>query len=176
VAAAAAATIRTTLIFRRTSWRCQSSSSVDKAEFRSSKAVLAALSASGLVDRQAPAVRDQTRLSGGSDPPPPAVHACSLFRYVLGVCMKLVLRPTRLHWLDEPLGDPADLCVHSPVQVEVDGVALIRPEDGDWTVSAASLYLLRTLTHTHNATSRVGDCGQVLDILFLRSGFLTSTV
>src|SRR5690606_23480241 len=40
----------------------------------------------------------------------------------------------------------------------------------------ASLYLLRTLTHTHNATSRVGDCGQVLDILFLRSGFLTSTV
>jgi hypothetical protein len=71
--------------------------------------------------------------------------------------MTVLLSPTRLHWLKEPDGDPADLCVHSPVRVEVGGVSLVKPEDGDWTVSTASLYLLRTLVRSHNADSRVGD-------------------
>lgn len=44
---------------------------------------------------------------------------------------------------------PYDLCAHSPVDFRIGDVVLVRPEDGDWTVSAAALYLLRTLERDH---------------------------
>jgi hypothetical protein len=68
--------------------------------------------------------------------------------------MTILLRPTGFHWL---YAGPADLCAHSPVQLVVNSAPLVTPEAGDWTVSAAALFLLRTLTQAHNASSRVGD-------------------
>jgi hypothetical protein len=78
----------------------------------------------------------------------------------------LILRPTRLHWLNDTT-DPADLCVHSPVEVLVNGMHLVKPEDGDCTVTAAALYLLRTLTRPHTRENPVADhlfpcCGIVV--------------
>jgi hypothetical protein len=80
-----------------------------------------------------------------------------LLALVSDVPMSLILRPTRLHWLDENVGDLADLCIHSPVEVAVNGTPLVMPSDGDWTVSAAALYLLRTLSREHTPSAPVGD-------------------
>jgi hypothetical protein len=58
----------------------------------------------------------------------------------------IILRPTNLHWIKGTDDDPADLCAHSGVDFRVDDDALVAQNDGDWTVSAAALYLLRTLS------------------------------
>jgi hypothetical protein len=69
----------------------------------------------------------------------------------------ITLRPTRLHWLNDAPDDVADLCAHSPVDFRVGEAAFVRAADGDWTVSAAGLYLLRTLTRDHTRATPVGD-------------------
>ena len=51
--------------------------------------------------------------------------------------------------------DPNDLCAHGTVEFSVDGVLLVTPEDGEWTVSATGLYLLRTLTDDHTPEASV---------------------
>jgi hypothetical protein len=76
--------------------------------------------------------------------------------------------PTRLHWIkDDGNDDPSDLCAHSPVLMEVGGSALVSPDDGDATVSAAAVYLLRTLERDHTKATPVGDqlfpcCGHAM--------------
>jgi hypothetical protein len=79
----------------------------------------------------------------------------------------IVLRPVDLHWLKRSVDDPQDLCAHSPVEFVVDGDVLINPSDGDLTVSAAALYLLRTLSQPHTTHHRVGEhlfpcCGNMM--------------
>jgi hypothetical protein len=69
----------------------------------------------------------------------------------------LILRPVSLHWIRGDADDAADLCAHSPVDFSVDGHRLVTPEQGDWTVSASALYLLRTLSEPHTRDRRVGD-------------------
>jgi hypothetical protein len=54
-----------------------------------------------------------------------------------------------LCWIKGGSDDPEDQCAHGKVALEIDGVSLVRPEDGEWTVSAAALFLLRTLTADH---------------------------
>ena len=72
----------------------------------------------------------------------------------------IILRPTDLHWIDGSVDDPSDLCAHSGVDFQIDGDVLVR--DGDWTVSAAALYLLRTLsgprTKAHGTGSQLFPC------------------
>jgi hypothetical protein len=70
----------------------------------------------------------------------------------------IILRPTNLHWL-AGTEDRYDLCAHSGVDLCIDGQQLITEAAGDWTVSAAALYLLRTLSQPH---SRGGFPGQQL--------------
>jgi hypothetical protein len=78
------------------------------------------------------------------------------------------LAPTRLHWVkDDGNDDPSDLCAHSPVSLVIDGVPVITPEAGDFTVSAAAIYLLRTLERDHTSDTPVGDqlfpcCGHAM--------------
>jgi hypothetical protein len=60
----------------------------------------------------------------------------------------ITLRPTNLHWIDS-INDAADLCAHSGVDFRIGDSILVKPSDGDWTVSAAALYLLRTLSQRH---------------------------
>ena len=53
---------------------------------------------------------------------------------------------TNLHWMDDPINDPDDLCLHG------DAVAYIgdrKLEYDECTVSATALYLLKTLTEDH---------------------------
>jgi hypothetical protein len=65
------------------------------------------------------------------------------------------LRPTNLHW-PQGIEDRYDLCAHSSVEFCIDGQALITEKAGDWTVSAAALYLLRTLTQPRNTNGNPG--------------------
>jgi hypothetical protein len=70
------------------------------------------------------------------------------------------------HWLAN-LDPSTDLCSHGRVLFRVDGRPVVRPEDGEYTLSAAALYLLRTLERDHNREAPVGDhllpcCGHVL--------------
>ncbi len=80
----------------------------------------------------------------------------------------ITIVPTRLHWIkDDGVDDPSDLCAHSPVQLEVGSDILVHPEDGDATVSAAAIYLLRTLDRDHTKDNPVGDhlfpcCGHAM--------------
>jgi hypothetical protein len=70
----------------------------------------------------------------------------------------IALRPTNLHWL-EGVDERYDVCAHSSVEFCIDGSDLITKEAGDFTVSAAALYLLRTLTRPH---TKDGGPGQQL--------------
>jgi hypothetical protein len=67
-----------------------------------------------------------------------------------------ILRPTNLHWI-ESIDDASDLCAHSPVEFRICDATLINPADGDWTVSAASVYLLRTLSRPHTKQQPVAE-------------------
>ncbi|GHC67809.1 hypothetical protein [Roseibacillus persicicus] len=60
--------------------------------------------------------------------------------------------PTRLHWIgDDGEDDPQDYCAHSPVDFQVDGRQLVGPDDGDWTVSASAIRLLRSVFSNHKS-------------------------
>ena len=60
------------------------------------------------------------------------------------------ITPTRLHWIgDDGEDDPGDYCAHSPVDMRIDGKQVVSPEDGDWTVSASAIILLRSLFRNH---------------------------
>ncbi len=72
---------------------------------------------------------------------------------------RLVLRPVRLHWIKDQGDEPSDLCAHSAVEFSVGGTSMVKPEEGDWTVSAAGLFLLRTLAADH--TPENGICAQL---------------
>lgn len=67
------------------------------------------------------------------------------------------LRPTNLHWNNGSADDPADLCAHSPVEFRIHADVLVQPSDGDRTVSAAAVYLLRTLSQAHTKHTPVGE-------------------
>lgn len=62
----------------------------------------------------------------------------------------IILHPRDLTWINYQVDDPYDLCAHGKVQFDIDGVNLVRVEDGEWTVSAAALFLLRTLKKDHS--------------------------
>jgi len=80
----------------------------------------------------------------------------------------ITLAPIRLHWIkDDGVDDPCDLCAHSPVRLEIDGDTLVAPADGNATVSAAAIFLLRTLERDHTEQNPVGEhlfpcCGHAM--------------
>ena len=51
-----------------------------------------------------------------------------------------------LHWMDDPINDPDDLCLHGNAVATIGDREL---EYEDCTVSATALYLLKTLTVDH---------------------------
>jgi len=67
----------------------------------------------------------------------------------------MILNPHNLHWLNEQT--ETDLCAHGAVSVRIGDRQLATPDDGDWCVSAAAIYLLRSLTTTHTYDSPVGE-------------------
>lgn len=71
--------------------------------------------------------------------------------------MDVVLRPVDLHWINGAADDPADFCAHGDVEFRIGPDGLLEPAGRDLTVSAAGLYLLRTLTVPHTREAPVGD-------------------
>lgn len=62
-----------------------------------------------------------------------------------------------LCWIKGAADDPGDQCAHGRVAFSIDGVSIIEPEDGEWSVSTAALYLLRTLTADHTTEQPVAE-------------------
>lgn len=72
--------------------------------------------------------------------------------------MSIVLQPLNLCWVNGAEDDPSDLCAHGDVEFRIGGDRLLGEEKGrNLTVSAASLYLLRTLSVSHTRESPVGE-------------------
>lgn len=70
----------------------------------------------------------------------------------------VILRPVKLSWLHGAADDPTDLCVHARVDFRIGDHVLVDAErDLEVTVSAAGLYLMRTLERDHTRKSPVGD-------------------
>jgi hypothetical protein len=70
----------------------------------------------------------------------------------------VVLQPVNLRWINGAAEDPTDLCAHGDVEFRIDQDILLGAHTGrDLTVSAAALYLLRTLSVPHTRAAPVGD-------------------
>ncbi|MCC3160260.1 hypothetical protein LJ737_23690 [Hymenobacter sp. 15J16-1T3B] len=70
------------------------------------------------------------------------------------------LRLLGIRWLDT-LDETEDLCAHGSVQVGIGAETVSDASHPEWTVSAAALFLLRTLTRNHSPDEPVG-AGQLL--------------
>jgi hypothetical protein len=66
------------------------------------------------------------------------------------------LKLLTIGWL-ENTDEQEDLCAHGNVLVRIGSAILSDAEAGRWTVSAAALFLLRTLTQNHTPVTPVGD-------------------
>jgi hypothetical protein len=69
----------------------------------------------------------------------------------------VILRPVNLRWIQGAADDPKDLCAHGDVEFRIGGDTLLATNGRDLTVSAAALYLLRTLSKPHTKEAPVGD-------------------
>ncbi|HBI42802.1 MAG TPA: hypothetical protein DDY78_08080 [Planctomycetales bacterium] len=70
----------------------------------------------------------------------------------------VILRPVNLRWIRGAADDPKDLCAHGEVAFRIGDDALLDPTSSkEFTVSAAALYLLRTLSVPHSKDAPVGD-------------------
>ncbi len=70
----------------------------------------------------------------------------------------VVLQPVKLRWINDAADDPADFCAHGDVEFRIgDDVLLDGTPGRNLTVSAAALYLLRTLSVPHTREAPVGD-------------------
>ena len=67
------------------------------------------------------------------------------------------LRALELGWIKGREDDPADQCAHGKILFQVGNIIFARPEDGIWTVSAAGLFLLRTLEYDHTAMNPLSE-------------------
>jgi hypothetical protein len=81
---------------------------------------------------------------------------------------KLEIEITRQGWVDPELDeDPADLCSHGEIRLEIGGEVIAPgPDDGDYTISTSALALLRTLETDHSPEQPVADrlilhCGMI---------------
>jgi hypothetical protein len=67
------------------------------------------------------------------------------------------LQPVNLRWIRGAPDDPKDLCAHGDVVFRIRDEVLLDTAGKDVTVSAAALYLLRTLSVPHTKAAPVGD-------------------
>ncbi len=77
----------------------------------------------------------------------------------------LSIIPHNLHWLSEPF--EKDLCAHGGITVSLDDQVLVDQAAEDWSLSAAALMLLRTISRDHASDERVGEhlvpcCGHAM--------------
>jgi hypothetical protein len=76
-------------------------------------------------------------------------------------------------WIAGTENDPTDQCAHGDVVFTIDSIPFAGGSEAEClTVSAAALFLLRTLTHDHTAASPVAEWSQ----LFPHCGFTAHPV
>ena len=68
-----------------------------------------------------------------------------------------LLRATKLNWVNGQPDDPTDQCVHGKLELTADDEVIYRTGEGDITVSAACLYLLRTIEDDHTPELSVAE-------------------
>lgn len=82
--------------------------------------------------------------------------------------MSIQLSPVHLRWIHGSDDDPADLCAHGDFEFRIDGDVLSDGSAGrGLTLSAAAMFLLRTLSRSHTKEEPVGDhlfpcCGHAM--------------
>lgn len=82
--------------------------------------------------------------------------------------MVVVLQPVNLHWLNGDEYSTIEICAHGDVEFRIGDDVLLGGATGcDVTVSAAALYLLRTLSVPHSREARIAEhlfphCGNCL--------------
>ena len=69
----------------------------------------------------------------------------------------VVLQPVNLRWIKGAADDPRDPCAHGDVKFRIEQDTLLTTSGCAVTVSAAALYLLRTLSVPHTKEAPVGD-------------------
>lgn len=74
-----------------------------------------------------------------------------------------------IHWLEET-PEEIDLCAHGQVKVRIGNEIIVnrREKENNWTLSAMSVHLLRTVDNNHSPESLVGEhlipcCGHHID-------------
>lgn len=66
----------------------------------------------------------------------------------------IILKAIQPHWMDFP-DNTKILSVEGLIEFSIGELEIVSPKDGEWRVSAAALYLLRTLTQSHTSDSPV---------------------
>lgn len=61
------------------------------------------------------------------------------------------------HWIKNSGDDPSDQCAHGFIELSIGETQFISESDGEWTVSAAALFLLRTVNSNHSAEDSVAE-------------------
>lgn len=79
---------------------------------------------------------------------------------------KLTIEPCNLHWLPN-MPVEQDLCVHGGVVVRADDTVLVDDAAEEWALSAAALFLLRTVERDHTPEAPVAEhlfphCGHAM--------------
>jgi len=69
----------------------------------------------------------------------------------------ITLQVIEPHWIKGHPDAPEDQCAHGHIQFFVDSVIYAAKEDGDWTISAAGLFLLRTVELDHTPQNSVAE-------------------
>ena len=69
----------------------------------------------------------------------------------------ITLEVHRPHWIKDEGDDPSDQCAHGFVEFRIGDVCLSTVEAGEWTVSAAALFLMRTVFSDHDPENSVAD-------------------
>ena len=62
----------------------------------------------------------------------------------------ITLQLHRPHWIKDEGDDPEDQCAHGSLEFRVGDQEFVSIDDGDWTVSAAALFLMRTVTANYS--------------------------
>ena len=69
----------------------------------------------------------------------------------------ITLKIINPHWINGPEDDPQDQCAHGAIGFSIDSVDYVKKDDGDWTISAAGLYLMRTIESDHTRECSVAE-------------------
>lgn len=69
----------------------------------------------------------------------------------------ITLQAIDLCWVSSEYDPSSDQCAHGRCSFIANHIDFIVPNDGEWTLSATALFLLRTLKHDHQINTKVAE-------------------